>query len=115
MEHAFLGSSNILGASWFSGTLWVWFSNGSIYSYDDVDVGVLKEWLLAESAGRYFATRVRGKYMSHKHERDKADAQADEGREGAGLQDGAAGPEGEDAQGIADAGERPHDGLDADR
>jgi KTSC domain len=45
-----------------SRTLEVEFTNGSIYQYLDVPVGVYHELLAAESLGRYLNEHIRNRY-----------------------------------------------------
>lgn len=58
----FSDSTNIHAFSWDAGTLIVEFVSGAVYVYTGVPESVAHEWLVAESAGKFFATRIRNAY-----------------------------------------------------
>ena len=64
MERQPVNSSSIasIGYSPRSRTLDVEFRTGAIYRYEQVPSQLAREFLAAESKGRYFARRVRGKF-----------------------------------------------------
>lgn len=61
-----LVSSNIKSAAYENGALEIEFRNGSRYRYEGVERKVYDELRQADSAGKYFATNIRGLY---KHSR----------------------------------------------
>jgi len=64
----FKNSSNLKGYEYTSpdgsevGELIVQFSNSTRYTYKDVPRSLIKEWDEAESAGKFFASRIKGQY-----------------------------------------------------
>lgn len=57
-----VSSSNISDVGYQLGKLYVKFHSGGTYSYDDVPYDVYDEIAQAESVGRTFHRRVKGKY-----------------------------------------------------
>lgn len=47
-------------------TLFVQFTNGTLYAYDDVPIGTHLGLKVAESVGKYFSANVRGKFTARK-------------------------------------------------
>lgn len=48
-----------------SQTLFVRFVDGDLYAYFDVEPATFAAFLAAESKGRYFADRIRDRYVHH--------------------------------------------------
>jgi hypothetical protein len=63
-------SSNIkeVGYDSASKQLFVRFSNGSVFMYDQVPFNVYEDMTRAESVGRYFKGMIQGAYVSTKGE-----------------------------------------------
>lgn len=61
-------SSNITGIAHEEKTnkLYVQFSNGSLYSYDDVPKELFGQLRVANSTGRFFMVFIKGKYVTEK-------------------------------------------------
>ena len=55
-------SSHIADVDWEDGILRVSFVKGGVYEYQDVEIGLFKEFLLAPSKGEFFRQNVKGKY-----------------------------------------------------
>jgi hypothetical protein len=49
-------------------TLFLEFSNGTIYKYDDVPFCVFEEFSVAPSQGKYFHAEIKGQYEGSKLE-----------------------------------------------
>lgn len=64
LSASFEKSSNITKAEYdpFMRVLSLTFKNGGIYDYVDVDEKLFHEMSLAESAGRFFHSKIRGHY-----------------------------------------------------
>ena len=56
-----INSSVIKSISYEIDNLYVLFQDGSLYSYE-APVKVFKQWLIAESKGRFFNMNVRSKF-----------------------------------------------------
>lgn len=57
-----LDSSNLIMAAWEGGRLYLEFQNGRVYSYEGVPEALYEELLAAESAGKFFAKRIKDVY-----------------------------------------------------
>lgn len=55
-------SSNVKAIGYDNGALFVEFHGSGTYRYDKVPRELFDEFLAAESAGRFFAANVRGKF-----------------------------------------------------
>ena len=67
MEFTEVSSSNIAGVSYDSNhCLFVKFTNGSVYVYEDVPVSVFSGLLDAESKGKFFAANIKNNYSYRK-------------------------------------------------
>lgn len=55
-------SSNVAAVGYDNGALFVEFHGSGTYRYDKVPRELYDEFLAAESAGRFFAANVRGKF-----------------------------------------------------
>lgn len=72
MKHSDVKSSNIksIGYDEKDKTLEIIFSNGSHYSYSDVDTEAYKKLAGAESMGKHFFSNIKGKYKFKKVNKD---------------------------------------------
>lgn len=59
-------SSAISDLSYQDKTLYVRFNSGAVYLYFNVQQAVYKDFLQAESKGRYFMSTIRGRYRYQK-------------------------------------------------
>ncbi len=69
-------SSNIKGARYVDGDMDIQFTNDAIYRYKDVPKEVFDELLKAESVGKFFYSKVKGKFEHEKvceHGKDMTD------------------------------------------
>ena len=59
-------STDLSSVGYESGTLYVRFHSGGLYSYDNVPVSVFDELLYADSKGKYFNQFIKNCYTYHK-------------------------------------------------
>lgn len=61
-------SSNIsyIGYDYDTQELYITFTKGDTYKYDNVPEQVFKEFLEASSVGKYYISNIRGQYTSNK-------------------------------------------------
>jgi hypothetical protein len=59
-------SSQINSVGWQSGTLFIEFNKGTVYSYDRVPESFFEALKKAESVGKYFAAQIKGKFEFEK-------------------------------------------------
>lgn len=53
-------------AGGLTGILFVQFSGGALYSYDDVPIGLYEELKAAKSPGAFFMANIKGKFPTSK-------------------------------------------------
>ncbi len=66
----YISSSNIEAAGYQLGKLYLRFKSGGAYSYDGVPFDYFATLTKIESAGKFFARFIRGKFRYHKLEQD---------------------------------------------
>lgn len=59
-------SSNLNSIGWQDGTLYVNFSKGGNYKYNNVPESVFNEFKNSSSVGTYFHSHIRGHYTSER-------------------------------------------------
>ena len=63
-------SSNIKAAGYENGTLRIQFSNGSLYNYHEATAELYYDFTEAESQGKFFHQKIKGKLTGTKVEKD---------------------------------------------
>jgi hypothetical protein len=73
MKRQQLESSNIADAGYDadSGAMEITFRNGRRYRYCDVPQNLFDEFMRADSAGRFFASMIRGSFESERADNDE--------------------------------------------
>lgn len=66
-------SSNINRVGYHNQTLYISFNSGGVYSYTEVPYLVFLEFLGAESAGKFFHARIKGRFDYQKLDADPFD------------------------------------------
>lgn len=66
--HKVENSSNIHAIDWKDGTLTVHFKGGGNYTYEKVPADLHKQFVEAESPGKFFGEHIRGKFDHKKGE-----------------------------------------------
>ena len=66
----YISSSNIDACGYQRGKLFLRFKSGGAYSYDNVPFDYFDTLTQIESAGKFFARFIRGKFRHHKLEND---------------------------------------------
>ena len=61
-------SSIIKQVEWMVGDLYVNLGKGFFYKYADVPESVYKDFMAAESLGKFFTKEIKGKYTETKYE-----------------------------------------------
>lgn len=59
-------SSFIKQVNWVKGMLYIRLKNGCFYEYEDVPKTLYKDFIKAESLGKFFITYIKGKYTENK-------------------------------------------------